>query len=110
MYPKREGSGPKIREGGEEGGGEDEEEWRRRRRRGGGVEETRVCNIPGFGVTKMEETDVCIAFMHRKSGEFSFFKNKTVTVTKVSLDLGGIEVAHQVQCYKPQRDFVKTLF
>jgi hypothetical protein len=31
------------------------------------------CNIPVFGVTKIEETDVCIAFMHRKSGEFSRF-------------------------------------
>jgi hypothetical protein len=34
------------------------------------------CNIPGIGVTKIEETDVCIAFMHRKSGEFSRFKVK----------------------------------
>jgi hypothetical protein len=36
----------------------------------------RDCNIPGNGVTKIEETDVCIAFMHRKSGEFSRFKVK----------------------------------
>ena len=36
----------------------------------------RDCNIPGIGVTKIEETDVCIAFMHRKSGEFSRFKVK----------------------------------
>jgi hypothetical protein len=35
-----------------------------------------ICNIPGNGVTKIEETDVCIAFMHRKSGEFSRFKVK----------------------------------
>jgi hypothetical protein len=34
------------------------------------------CNIPVFGVTKIEETDVCIAFMHRKSEEFSRFKVK----------------------------------
>ena len=33
-----------------------------------------LCNIPGIGVTKIEETGVCIAFMHRKSGEFSRFK------------------------------------
>ena len=69
-----------------------------------------MCNIPGNGVTKLEETDVCIAFMHRKSGEFSRFKVKTITITEVSLDLGGIEVAHQVKRYKPQGDFVKTLF
>jgi hypothetical protein len=36
----------------------------------------RDCNIPGIGVTKIEEADVCIAFMHRKSGEFSRFKVK----------------------------------
>ena len=47
----------------------------------------RGCNIPGFGVTKIEETDVCIAFMHRKSGEFSRFQIKLTTVTEVSLDL-----------------------
>ncbi len=63
-----------------------------------------TCNIPGFGVTKREETDVCIAFMHRKSGEFSRFKVKHVTVTEVSLDLDGIEVDHQAKCYKPQCD------
>jgi hypothetical protein len=34
------------------------------------------CNIPGNGVTKIEETGVCIAFMHRKSGEISRFKVK----------------------------------
>ena len=47
----------------------------------------RDCNIPGFGVTKIEETDVCIAFMHRKSGEILSFQIKPVTVTEVSLDL-----------------------
>jgi hypothetical protein len=35
-----------------------------------------ACNIPGNGVKKIEETDVSIAFMHRKSGEFSRFKVK----------------------------------
>ena len=64
----------------------------------------RDCNIPRFGVTKIEETDVCIAFMHRKSGEFSRFQVKHVTVTEVSLDLDEIEVDHQAKCYKPQCD------
>jgi hypothetical protein len=39
----------------------------------------RGCNIPGFGVTKREETEKCIAFMHRKSGEISRFQMKLVT-------------------------------
>jgi hypothetical protein len=47
----------------------------------------RDCNILGFVVTKREETHVCIAFMHRKSGEFSCFQIKLVIVTEVSLDL-----------------------
>jgi hypothetical protein len=33
----------------------------------------RGCNIPGFETRKREETVVCIAFMHRKSGKFSRF-------------------------------------
>jgi hypothetical protein len=44
-------------------------------------------NLPWFGVTKREETYVCIAFMYRKYGEFSRFQVKHVTVTEVSLDL-----------------------
>jgi hypothetical protein len=31
----------------------------------------RVYNIPGLEDTNREETEVCIAFIHRKSGEFS---------------------------------------
>jgi hypothetical protein len=34
------------------------------------------CNILGLGVTKREETDVCTAFMHIKSGEFLRFHLK----------------------------------
>jgi hypothetical protein len=34
----------------------------------------RGCNIPGFEIRNREETDMCIAFMHRKSGEFSRFQ------------------------------------
>jgi hypothetical protein len=45
------------------------------------------CNIPGLGVTKREETDVCIAFMHRKSRKFSRFQIKLVKETEISLDL-----------------------
>jgi predicted DNA-binding ArsR family transcriptional regulator len=50
---------------------------------------TRVAsgNILGFGVTKIEEIYVCIAFMHRKSGKFSRFQIKPVIVTEVSLEL-----------------------
>jgi hypothetical protein len=47
----------------------------------------KICNIPRFGVTKREEIDVCIAFMHRKSREFSLFQIKLVTITEVSLEL-----------------------
>jgi hypothetical protein len=47
----------------------------------------RDCNIPGIGVTKIEETDVCIAFMHRKSGEFSRFKVKQSQYLKFHLTL-----------------------
>jgi hypothetical protein len=46
-----------------------------------------MCNIPEFGVTKIEETNVCIAFMNRKFGEFLRFQVKPVTITEVSLDL-----------------------
>jgi hypothetical protein len=31
----------------------------------------RVCNIPGLEDTNREETELCIAFIHRKSGKFS---------------------------------------
>jgi hypothetical protein len=34
------------------------------------------CNISGLEARKGENTDVCIAFMHRNSGEFSRFKVK----------------------------------
>jgi hypothetical protein len=37
------------------------------------------CNIPGSGVTKREETDLCITFMYRKCREFSRFQIKHVT-------------------------------
>jgi hypothetical protein len=46
----------------------------------------RSCNILGFRVTKREETDVCITFMHRKSGEF-WRQIKLVTVAEVLLEL-----------------------
>jgi hypothetical protein len=32
-----------------------------------------ACNIPGCEARNREETEVCIAFMHRKSGKFSRF-------------------------------------
>jgi hypothetical protein len=32
------------------------------------------CNIPGCEARNGEEAEVCIAFMHRKSGKFSRFK------------------------------------
>jgi hypothetical protein len=35
-----------------------------------------MCNIPGCEARNKEETEVCIAFMHRKSGEFSRIKKK----------------------------------
>jgi hypothetical protein len=57
-----------------------------------------------LGLQKERKHDMCIAFMHRKSGEYSRFKVKHVTVTEVSLDLGGIEVDHQAKYYKPQCD------
>jgi hypothetical protein len=44
------------------------------------------CNIPGFEVTNIEETTVCIALMHRKSQEFLHFKLKHVKVIEVSLE------------------------
>jgi hypothetical protein len=44
-------------------------------------------NLPWFGVTKREETYVCIAFMYTKSEEFSRFQTKIVIVTKVSFHL-----------------------
>jgi hypothetical protein len=31
------------------------------------------CNIPGCEARNRENTEVCIAFMHRKSGKFSRF-------------------------------------
>jgi hypothetical protein len=34
----------------------------------------RVCNILGCEARNREETDVCIAFMHRKSGKFMRFE------------------------------------
>jgi hypothetical protein len=46
-----------------------------------------MCNIPVFGVTKIEETDVCMAFMHGKSGEFSRFKVKQSQQLKFHLTL-----------------------
>jgi hypothetical protein len=51
--------------------------------------EVQKCNIPAFGVTKIKETDVCIASMHRKSGEFSrvHLKHKDVEVSLVSREL-----------------------
>jgi hypothetical protein len=42
------------------------------------------CNISGLEATKREETDMCIAFMHRNPGNFRI---KHVTVTEISLDL-----------------------
>jgi hypothetical protein len=33
-----------------------------------------VCNIPGFETRNREGTDMCIAFMHRKSREFLRFQ------------------------------------
>jgi hypothetical protein len=53
--------------------------------------EVQKCNIPAFGVTKIKETDVCIAVMHRKSGKISRFQIKYATVTEVSLDLMELE-------------------
>jgi hypothetical protein len=47
----------------------------------------RVCNIPGCEARNSENTEVCIAFMHRKSGKFSRFKKKLVKVIEVSLEL-----------------------
>jgi hypothetical protein len=37
----------------------------------------RVCNIPGCEARNRENTEVCIAFMHRKSGKFFALLNKT---------------------------------
>jgi hypothetical protein len=39
-----------------------------------GLLSMQMCNIPGLEAIKGENTKVCIAFMHRKSGEFSRFK------------------------------------
>jgi hypothetical protein len=49
--------------------------------------EVHCCNIPGCEATNRKETDVCIAFMHRKSGKFSRFEIKLVKVIEVSLKL-----------------------
>jgi FKBP-type peptidyl-prolyl cis-trans isomerase 2 len=47
----------------------------------------RVCNIPGCEARNREETEVCIAFMHRKSGKFLRFQIKVVKVIESSLEL-----------------------
>jgi formylmethanofuran dehydrogenase subunit E-like metal-binding protein len=51
------------------------------------VLENVACNILGIEATKRMNRDVCIAFMHRKSGDFLRFQIKLITVTEVSLDL-----------------------
>jgi hypothetical protein len=59
----------------------------------GGVDAARsktlipVCNIPPFEDRNREEINVCIAFMHRKSGDFSRFYIKYIKVIGVSLEL-----------------------
>jgi hypothetical protein len=47
------------------------------------------CNIPGLEARKRENTRVCTAFMHRKSGEFSrvHLKHKVIEVSLVSMEL-----------------------
>jgi hypothetical protein len=45
------------------------------------------CNIPGCEARNRENTEVCIAFMHRKSGKFSRFEIKLVKVIEASLEL-----------------------
>jgi hypothetical protein len=45
----------------------------------------RVYNILRCETRNREKTDVCIAFMQRKSGKFSRFKIKLVKVIEVSL-------------------------
>jgi hypothetical protein len=45
------------------------------------------CNIPGCEARNRENTEVCIAFMHRKSGKFSRFSIKLVKVIGASLEL-----------------------
>jgi hypothetical protein len=47
----------------------------------------RVCNIPGCEARNRENTEVCIAFMHRKSEKFSRFYIKLVKVIEASLEL-----------------------
>jgi hypothetical protein len=50
-----------------------------------------VCNIPGCEAKNREETVVCIAFMHRKSGKFSRFEVKLVKEIEVFLQLVGLK-------------------
>jgi hypothetical protein len=45
------------------------------------------CNILGFETRNIEETGVCIAFMHKKSGEFLRFYIKLAKVIEVFLEL-----------------------
>jgi hypothetical protein len=48
-----------------------------------------ICNIPGFEVRKRENTEVCSAFMHRKSRKFSriHIKHKAIEVSLTSMEL-----------------------
>jgi hypothetical protein len=47
----------------------------------------RVCNILGSEARNRENTEVCIAFMHRKSGKFLRFQKELVKVIEASLEL-----------------------
>jgi hypothetical protein len=69
-----------------------------------------LCNIPEFGVTKRDETDVRIEFMHKKSGKFSRFQIKLVTVTEVSLELMELKWINKSSAINLHVIFAKTYF
>jgi hypothetical protein len=64
-----------------------EKEKGAREEREGVGERERWCNIPGCEARNRENTEVCIAFMHRKSEKFSRFLIKLVKVIEASLEL-----------------------
>jgi hypothetical protein len=67
-----------------------------------------ACNIPVFGVTKREKTYVCIAFMNRKSGEFSRFYLKLSKWSRF-LSHRWNWVSHRCECDKFRHDLCEFM-
>jgi hypothetical protein len=69
----------------------------------------RVCNILECEARNRENTEVCIAFMHRKSGKFSRFLIKPIKVNDVSLVSMGIELVIDMSAINFDMTFVDFL-